>query len=139
MREQLAGAGIPLPQACEVEIAELGLGHWEVEGLGLVVRVNEPEYCSKWITLLPGQECPKHYHKMKKETFLAIQGVVELIANGETIVLEPGDQFTIKPGVWHSFSSKNGAVIEEVSTHDENSDSYFENKAIVRDPVIEED
>lgn len=139
VRARLAAAGIILDPVLDVEIADFGLGRYASEGLGLVVRVNEPEYCSKYLTLMSGQECPLHYHKMKKETFFVLQGEVRLWADGQIIMLAPGESFTISPGVQHTFSSMGGAVIEEVSTHDENSDSYFFNSAIVRDTVIEED
>jgi len=138
-RRQLEAAGLALTDALEIEIADFGLDQFPLEGLGLVIRVNEPEYCSKWLTLLPGQECPTHYHKIKKETFFVLRGEVELVADGEAVALKAGERYTIRPGVRHSFGSPAGAVIEEVSTHDENSDSYFDNPAVVRDPVIEED
>jgi len=138
-RRQLEDAGLVLHLALEIEIADFGLDQFALEGLGIVIRVNEPEYCSKWLTLLPGQECPTHYHKIKKETFFVLRGEVELIADGEAVALEAGARYTIRPGVRHSFGSPGGAVIEEVSTHDENSDSYFDNPSIVRDPVVEED
>ena len=65
-RRQLEDAGLTLPTALEIEIADFGLDQFALEGLGIVIRVNEPEYCSKWLTLMPGQECPTHYHKLKK-------------------------------------------------------------------------
>ena len=139
VRQQLADAGIALDPNQEIEIADFGLGRYAQEGLGIVVRVNEPEYCSKYLTLLPGQECPLHYHQLKKETFFVLRGEVSLWADGQIIMLTPSESYTIAPGVRHQFGSLGGAVIEEVSTHDENSDSYFANTSIVRDPVIEED
>ena len=139
IRAQLGQAGLVLDSALAVEVADFGLGRYEEEGLGLVVRVNEPEYCSKWLTLCPGQTCPRHHHRLKKETFFVLHGTVVLEADGRTISLAPGERYTILPGVRHAFRSEAGAVIEEVSTHDENSDSYFDDPAIVRDPVIEDD
>jgi D-lyxose ketol-isomerase len=139
VRQRLAEAGIATDPNTEIEIADFGLGHWEREGLGIVVRVNEPEYCSKYLTLEPGQECPLHYHKLKKETFFVLSGEVKLWADGQTIMLIPGEDYTLLPGTLHVFDSLGGAVIEEVSTHDDNDDSYFKNPAIVRDPIIEED
>lgn len=138
VRAMLADAGIILGATDEVEIADFGLGHYRKEGLGLVVRINEPEYCSKWLTLLPGQTCPWHFHKLKKETFFVITGEVHLDAGAERITLRAGDRYTILPGVEHQFTSPAGAVIEEVSTHDVNSDSYFRNPNVIRDSVIEE-
>ena len=139
VRRQLEEAGIPLPPGTPIEIADLGLGRFEREGLGIVVRANEPEYCSKYLTLFPGQECPLHSHKLKKETFFALRGEVELTVDGVSVRLTPGRSLTLKPGSRHTFRSEAGAVIEEVSTHDENSDSYFDDPNIVRDPVVEED
>ena len=136
----LAGAGIALANDDRIEIADFGLGEYRRQGLGLVVRVNESEYSSKYLTLLPGQQCPWHYHKRKKETFFCLRGEVELFLGTDErrIVLRPGDSHTIPPGTDHSFRSREGAVIEEVSTHDENSDSYFRDARIVREPRIEE-
>lgn len=139
IRAQLQEAGLTLKPELSIEVADFGLGRYAQEGLGLVVRINTPEYCSKWLTLRPGQHCPRHFHKLKKETFFVLRGQVWLEANGQTFSLAPGEDFTLNPGVWHAFSSEIGAVIEEVSTHDENSDSYFDDPAIVRDPVIEAD
>ncbi|HEX5323520.1 MAG TPA: cupin domain-containing protein [Capsulimonadaceae bacterium] len=139
VRGMLADAGIAVGPNEEVEIADFGLGRYRKEGLGLVVRVNEPEYCSKWLTLLPGQCCPWHFHKRKKETFFVLKGEVHLDAGADHVVLHPGDRHTISQGVEHQFSTPAGAVIEEVSTYDENADSYFRNPNVVRDPVIEED
>jgi len=135
---QLEEAGLVISSDLTIEIADFGLGRYENTGLGLVVRVNEPEYCSKWLTLLPGQECPAHYHKLKKETFLVLHGEVEMVIEGQTVPLTPGDCHTLPPGTRHSFRSACGAVIEEVSTHDENADSYFDDPNIVRDPEVEE-
>ena len=138
VRRRLAEAGIALDPNREIEVTDFGLGGWARVGLGLVVRVNEPEYCSKYLTLEPGQECPLHFHKLKKETFFVLDGEVKLWADGQVIMLIPGEGFTVLPGVRHTFDSLGGAVIEEVSTHDENSDSYFQDPAIVRDAPIQE-
>ncbi len=138
-QRQFAEAGIPTDPTVPIEIADFGLGRYAQEGLALIVRVNEAEYCSKYMALLPGQACPAHYHTRKKETFFALRGMVELVVDGEAITLAPGEQYTLRPGANHTFRAPHGAVIEEVSTHDENSDSYFDNPHVVRDTTIEED
>lgn len=143
VRGILTDAGIPIPPDVEIEIADFGLNHYRKEGLGIVVRINEPEYCSKWLTLLPGQVCPWHHHDVKKETFFIHKGVISLWVEEDgkerEIVLKPGERYTLRQGQDHMFTSAEGAVIEEVSTHDENADSIFRNPNILRDPVIEED
>ncbi len=140
VRAILEGAGIAVGiPTDQIEVADFGLGRFSEVGLGIIVRVNEPEYCSKWLTLYSGQACPWHFHKVKKETFFVYQGEVELACGSDEILLKPGDSYTIPMGTDHAFRSKTGAVIEEVSTHDENEDSYFRNPDIIRDPIVEED
>ena len=137
VKKALKDAGIAIPKNAEIEIADFGLNEYDKTGLGIYLKVNEPEYCSKWMVLKPKQTCPNHKHKNKKETFFVIKGVVDLTLGNKTIKLKPGDSYTLKKGTYHNFTSKTGAVIEEVSTFDENSDSYFTDKRIIRDIVID--
>lgn len=78
----------------QIEFASMGLGHFEREGLALVVYVNTDRYCAKEIILLPGQTCPEHRHPSvqlddgqmvagKMETFRCRQGVVYLYVEGD--------------------------------------------------------
>ena len=59
--------------------------------------------------LYPGQTCPEHRHPPfdgtpgKEETFRCRRGSVELNVEGETIMLGPGDQYTIPPDTRHWF------------------------------------
>jgi D-lyxose ketol-isomerase len=135
---RLVSAGITIRDPEQIEIADFGLGEYEKTGLALYVRINEPEYCSKWLVLEPGQTCPPHYHKIKKETFFVVSGRAEVTIGDRTMSLEPGGRATVPVGVLHAFTSSQGAVLEEVSTHDENADSYFLDPRIVREPAIEE-
>lgn len=130
-REKLAEAGIPILPPAKFRIATYGLNDFEKIGMTLVTRINEPEYCSKWLVLLPGQRCPEHHHKQKKETFFCHRGEVILILPEKTITLKPGENYTLEPGTKHTFSSKEGAIVEEVSTHDSMSDSFFTNEKVV--------
>ncbi len=136
--DRFKAAKVPIPNPEKIEIADFGLNEYGKTGLALFVKCNENEYCSKWMALEPGQTCPAHHHKLKQETFFVLSGNVTLRAGDKTLTLKPGDSYTIPRFVIHEFSSSDGAVIEEVSTHDENSDSYFVDARIVRDPKIEE-
>lgn len=136
--ERLRSAGVVVPDPERIEIADFGLNEYDSTGLALYVKCNEDEYCSKWMALEPGQACPAHHHKKKKESFFVISGTVRVRAGNETMTLGPGESCTIQRLIVHEFTSPDGAVIEEVSTHDENSDSYFVDPRIVRDPQIEE-
>lgn len=91
------------------------------------VIVSEPEYTAKYLVISPGKKCSLHYHPIKKETFHVERGKVLLeqldvrgIPFSET--LETGASRTIMPKTPHRFSSKEGAVLLEISTHHEDSD-----------------
>lgn len=137
VKQILKKAGIPVATGTEIETADFGLNEFRKTGLSLILRVNEPQYCSKWLILLPGQKCPYHHHKSKKETFFIHRGKVLLKVGNKKHLLKEGEQITLQPGQGHEFSSKKGAIVEEVSMHDKNSDSYFTDKRIIRDTKIE--
>jgi D-lyxose ketol-isomerase len=137
IKNTLKEAGIPLPKNADVEVADFNLNDFKKVGLGLYTKINEPEYCSKWLVVLPGQTCPYHYHKNKKETFIVLKGTVELTIKDKKHVLKPGETLTLPQNTYHSFTSKKGAVIEEVSTYDSSSDNYFKDERIIRDTVVE--
>jgi len=44
---------------------------------------------------------------------------------------------TLKPGDWQSFTSKDGCVIEEVTTRQYPDDSYFEDETVRRYVTVE--
>ena len=134
----LADAGITLGPGEELEITDFGKGEYATLGLGLVIRLNEPEYASKWLTVAPGQVCPNHFHKIIKETFLIIKGEVKMILNGEEHLMKPGDKCTFGPGTSHTFTSEKGAVIEEITTRQVPTDNYFEDTSIQRNIELED-
>jgi mannose-6-phosphate isomerase-like protein (cupin superfamily) len=78
----------------------------------------------------PGYACSLHFHKVKQETFRVISGVVELeLQSGielkdNKITMNVGDEELIRPWMSHRFSTHTGAIILEISTHHEDSDSY---------------
>ena len=91
----LTDAGVTLSPAERegIELATLGLGNFEKEGLALVVYVNTDRYCAKELLLFPGQTCPEHRHPPvplpdgrtdpgKMETFRCRTGRVFLYVEG---------------------------------------------------------
>ena len=79
---------------------------------------------------------PTQYHLKKTETFHILYGKVrvEYYKNKKKIVkyLKKGQLVTFKNNAKHTFSclSKNGAVIEEISSEQFNNDSYYIDKEI---------
>ena len=134
----LHDAGIVLAKDEVIEITDFGKNDFDKLGLGLIIRVNEQEYASKWLTLKPGQWCPNHYHKLIKETFFVLKGDVQMRIGAKLIEMKPGDKVTMVPGTWHTFTSMQGAIIEEVTTRQVADDSYFEDAGIKRYVTLEE-
>lgn len=135
----LQDAGIVLAEDEEIEITDFGKGKYNELGLGLIIRVSEPEYGSKWLTVQPGQFCPNHYHKYIKESFFIIKGDVTMWVNDDVVEMKPGDKVTMPEGTWHKFTSKTGAIIEEITTEQIADDSIFEDQDIQRYITVEDE
>lgn len=158
-------AGIALTEAerASVEVADFGKNDVLHLGLQLIVYINTERVCAKEMVLLPGQTCPEHWHvptngmEGKEETFRCRAGMVYLYVEGEKnvesiqaqlppsdvtvfheVILHPGEQFTIYPGVKHWFQGgPEGAVISEFSTRSTDETDRFTDATLVRQTVIE--
>ena len=95
-----------------------------------MITVINKIYCKKLIIILPNQKHPAQYHKKKQESFFILYGKVNLKINNKNYVINPGELKTIKPGEIHEFSSKTGAIIEELSTTSMVNDSYYKDESI---------
>src|SRR5260370_337560 len=141
-REYLDRAGMVLtPEESEkIEVADFGLNELEVTGLELVVYVNTERVCAKELVLFPGQTCPEHRHPAvgaeagKEETFRCRRGSVHLHVDGQDeLVLQPGDQYTIRPDTLHWFrAGDDGAIVSEFSTRSRDEADVFTDPRIVR-------
>lgn len=130
-------AGIALGKDFEVELSHHhGIQHFRQQG-AIIINIINREYCKKLIIVLPGQKHPEHAHRIKEETFQLLYGDLEVeILGQESKKLKPGDMQTVLRGEYHSFSSVNGAIFEEVSTQHMKSDSYYRDPEIARlDPM----
>ncbi len=150
-------------EIANIEVADFGLDNIEEIGLQLVTYVNNNRYCGKEMVLFPNQTCPEHRHPKredgsegKMETFRCRWGKVYLYIEGEEtinpkvkppkgyessytafheIVLEPGEQFTIKPNTRHWFQAgEEGAVVSEFSSNSDDSSDIFTDENIKRLP-----
>ena len=148
-----------------IEVADFGLGCLNELGLEIFVYVNTERCCAKELVLFPYQICPEHRHpdingvQGKEETFRCRYGKVFLYVEGESkqnisavipggkentftvkheIILNPGDQFTLKPGLLHWFQAgPEGAVVSEFSTKSSDEFDIFTDPEIKRIPEIE--
>lgn len=144
----------------KIEIAELGLGHLEIEGLQISTYINTSRYCAKELILLPSQTCPEHLHPSilnkpgKQETFRCRWGTVFLYVEGEEtpvlqasipnekkqyytakheIILTPGEQYTIPANTKHWFQAgEKGAIISEFSSTSRDEYDLFTDPQVKR-------
>ena len=93
--------------------------------------VNKPEYCGKLLFFEKDKRCSWHYHVIKDEVFY-LQSVKLLVKfsedddleNAEEIVLEPGQNFYIYPGLRHQMIALEDSELFEFSTQHFDEDSY---------------
>ena len=78
------------------------------------------------------KENPEHFHKIKDESFILISGDLTLFLDGKKIEMAAGDIVHIPKYSKHSFSSKNGALFEEISTKHYSDDSFYTDEAIMK-------
>ena len=97
-----------------------------------IINCINREYCKKILILLPGQSHPAHFHKKKEETFNLLHGDVTIWLEGKEKKLLIGENCLVMPGVWHSFSTEEGCIIEEIST------THYKNDSVYKDPYINE-
>lgn len=163
---QEAGIVLTPREEAAIEIADMGLGEFERQGLALVIYVNNDRYCAKELALLPRQTCPQHRHPPvgdnpgKQETFRCRRGRVYLYVDGaptlhphcqapagqhdvytvwHEIELGPGEQYTIPPDTWHWFQGGvEGAIVSEFSSTSTDEHDIFTDLRIVRTPRIAE-
>ena len=126
--------GVVIPNNAELEISHhYGIASFRESGSCMITVVNR-DYCKKYIILLPGQNHPDMYHKIKDETFFVLYGEITLRLNEEAKSMQSGETIAIPPLAVHGFATKRGAVIEEVSTMHISNDSFYIDENINGNP-----
>ena len=119
-----------LPRNVRLEVSHhYGIEKFYHYGITMINIINH-SYCKKLIIVLPGQKHPAQFHKVKEESFFILHGSINLTLDKKKYIMKPGDLKTIKKKMVHEFYSKNGAVIEELSTEHVKSDSFYLDKKI---------
>ena len=137
VKGMLYEANIYLGDTFEAELSHhYGMKHFRQFGAVIISIVNR-EYCKKLIAVLPGQQHPDHMHKVKEETFQLLYGDLEVVVDGEEREMKPGDIQMVLRGQKHSFSSRTGAVFEEISTTHVKNDSYYDDPVIAKKDLME--
>ncbi|MDA8796644.1 N-acetylneuraminate synthase family protein [Aquiluna sp.] len=130
IRTILAKSRVAVNSNAKLELSHhYGISRFREFGVAMFTCINR-NYAKKILVMLPRQKHPMHYHDMKEETFQLLWGDVQITVNGEKHSLSAGDLVTVYPKEWHKFTSLNGCVIEEVSTHHSIGDSFYEDTEI---------
>jgi len=132
VKAMLAHAHVPLSVDFQTEYSHhYGIEHFRDVGTVLMTIINRA-YAKKILVQLPGQRHPAHFHKLKEESFHVLWGELDVVLDGRSRHLQPGDVLTVLPGVWHEFSSETGCVFEELSTTALTDDSFYRDPEIVK-------
>jgi D-lyxose ketol-isomerase len=127
----------------KVEVADFGLSRLDIEGAQVLTLVATDRIAVKIIVLFPNQTLPEHWHPRvgedpgKEETVRVISGTVRFYIPGEEnmnegfvpagqedaytmrheLILKPGEQITLEPGVKHWFqAAEEGTVMYSFSS-----------------------
>ena len=121
---------VQVPGQCDLEISHhYGIEKFRQFGLTAITVVNR-DYCKRLMVVLPGQKHPEQWHKQKDETYHILYGDVTVDLDGMQETYAANKILTIPCGVRHSFWTKNGAVIEEVSSCYAADDSWYTDETI---------
>lgn len=134
IRPILLNSKVALPNKMDLELSHhYGIERFEEYGAVIINCINR-EYCKKLIILLPGQKHPIHYHVKKEETFHVLYGDLAVSMGGEEREYHAGDMVVVERNAKHGFSSKHGAIFEEISTTHYKEDSFYAEEAIMKNP-----
>ena len=127
----LKKSNVIVPGQADLEVSHhYGMDRFNEYGLTMITVVNR-EYCKKLLILLPAQEHPEQYHKQKEETFMVLDGEMDLWLDDVLYQCKPGEVITVAPGVRHRFRSERGVVLEEISTTHYKDDSFYTDVSIM--------
>jgi sialic acid synthase SpsE/mannose-6-phosphate isomerase-like protein (cupin superfamily) len=126
VQRMLASARVVIPNQVDVEISHhRGIESFNEWGAVIINIVNR-DYCKKLIVMLPGQSYPLHHHRKKDETMHVLYGDLAMEMSGQKNDMRAGDIVTIEKNTGHSFSTKSGVILEEISTTYFIGDSYYD-------------
>jgi sialic acid synthase SpsE/quercetin dioxygenase-like cupin family protein len=126
----LKKSGVTVPGQLDLEISHhYGIDRFQQFG-SMVITVVNRAYCKRLILLVPGQKHPEQWHQLKDETYHILYGELEVRLDGELRNLRKNDILAIPVNIRHELYTQKGAIIEEISSVYEPSDSYYTDQAI---------
>lgn len=152
-----------------IEIADLGLGEFDITGLHALSLFSTEWVGAKLLILKPNQFFPQHRHPESKEEnypgktevirgqwgefYLVVPGIIthnqkahppthrkKYIDVWHEIIIKPGDQYIIQPNTWHWFQAgSKGAIVWSISSKLTDAKDKFKDPQVIRKTVIIED
>ena len=71
-----------------------------------------------------GYYCSYHKHKIKDETFYILDGALEVVKEGQYLIVKTGETLHLKPNEYHSFRALKDTTFFEFSTQHLDEDNY---------------
>lgn len=121
----LENAKIVFPAEATVNVYHhCGVENFAKMGAVFINIVNR-SYCKSYVIMLPNQRYPKHFHKIKTESFYILYGTLNVKLDGELYRLNAGQMLHIERGQDHEFWAETEVVFEEISTLYMPNDSFY--------------
>lgn len=76
-----------------------------------IIYALHRRYVGKIIEIDKGHRLSLHYHRRKHETFYALKGRCRVRLQKGSVMLRPGQAFTITPGLVHRLEAPFGRVV----------------------------
>ncbi len=73
-----------------------------------------PRLSAGVVVLLPGQDFKNHYHNIMEESFLVLEGKLDISIDGKVYKCEPGDLITAEPGETHHLMNNSDSPMKAV-------------------------
>jgi len=125
IKEKINLANVIIPKNVKVEISHhYGIKNFFDTGAVLFHIINK-EYSKILVMMFPNQKYPAHHHVKKNETYLILEGDLEVNIKNEIKYLKKGDMLSVNNNVIHSFKTKNGVIFEEIATEYIQGDSKY--------------
>mgnify|MGYP003973130399 FL=1 len=133
IKDKIYRSNITIPKNSRVEISHhFGIKNFFKFGAVLFHIINK-EYSKILVMMFKNQKYPKHYHLKKTESYLILEGDLEIKIGNKKINLYQGDVYTVKKNTIHSFKTKQGVIFEEIATRYIKGDSKYIDKKIHKD------
>lgn len=134
LKAMLKQSRVALPPYVDIDIScHYGIERFDENGAILVKVVNRA-YSKMLLVMFPGQSYPRHRHLEKEETFNLLYGDLSVEIDGKQQAMTKGDLLSVDRNVPHSFTTKGGAIVEEIATTYRVGDSVYDDRSINDNP-----